>query len=509
MHEPFLLAHQVLPQLYLISSHVGPISIRDQMVRGRLVVERALEQGLIWRAVERPSDSRPLLVVGGGAGGVAAALRAVELGVRTWLVDRHDTLFHVQSNITTRWLDPSHSEWPPDHWTQGRFPWSEGVRTNLPWTAGIAGNIAEQWRQIVREIQAANSSLFEVALKTEVTLLSPDDAGGLHVSYSADGRAGMREAMLGVWAGGFQREMCEVVRCDPSNPGEKTVVYAGPPFWATDHLAEPNCGVVGAPARVLIAGAGDGGLQDLLRIVGSASPAFRELAVRTNTPIHALCAAGGIYRRCDIPREVEQIIHSAEDRARRHLLWLARDHSPSYLRDEHAVQAALQATHQRAVERALRMPEVYHSLEELFPEPPPDVRLVHRCTHFTNEYALNRFLVLLLAAYFERSFGRADLLLPGRGIVNMASDGSHTCMLPGQPTLIPNPACYGAWHTVTLQSYAACVAAPDGPVEVDHANVIVIRYGLEPPRIPLPDALLHHATRPRPMQALPYEVPLT
>ena len=47
MHEPFLLAHQVLPQLYLISSHVGPISIRDQMVRGRLVVERALEQGLI------------------------------------------------------------------------------------------------------------------------------------------------------------------------------------------------------------------------------------------------------------------------------------------------------------------------------------------------------------------------------------------------------------------------------------------------------------------------------
>src|ERR671933_100000 len=108
MHDPFLLAHQVLPQLYLISSHVGPISIRDQMVRGRLVVERALEQGLI--------------------------LRAVELGVRTWLVDRHATLFHVQSNITTRWLDPTHYDWPADHWIQGRFPWSEGVRTNLPWT---------------------------------------------------------------------------------------------------------------------------------------------------------------------------------------------------------------------------------------------------------------------------------------------------------------------------------------------------------------------------------------
>ena len=152
------------------------------------------------------------------------------------------------------------------------------------------------------------------------------------------------------------------------------------------------------------------------------------------------------------------------------------------------------------------MPEVYHSLEELFPEPPPDVRLVYRCTHFTNEYALNRFLVLLLAAYFERRFGRAGLLLPGRGIVDVASDGSHICM-PGQPT--HNPVCYGAWHTVTLQPYAACAGVPDGPLEIDRANVIVIRYGLEPPRIPLPDALLHHATRPRPMQALPYEVPLS
>jgi hypothetical protein len=78
--DPFLAAHRVLPSFYLIGFPVSPISIRDQIVRGCLVIQRAFEQSLI-----APDD--PILVVGAGAGGASAAIRAAELGAHVTLVD--------------------------------------------------------------------------------------------------------------------------------------------------------------------------------------------------------------------------------------------------------------------------------------------------------------------------------------------------------------------------------------------------------------------------------------
>ena len=46
MNDPFLLAHRVLRSFFLISYRVSPISIRDQMVRGLMIIDRLLENRL-------------------------------------------------------------------------------------------------------------------------------------------------------------------------------------------------------------------------------------------------------------------------------------------------------------------------------------------------------------------------------------------------------------------------------------------------------------------------------
>jgi hypothetical protein len=63
MSDPVLDAHEIGDLIYLLSGP-RPISIRDQMLRGLILAERLLENGIISDA----SPAYPLLVVGAGAG---------------------------------------------------------------------------------------------------------------------------------------------------------------------------------------------------------------------------------------------------------------------------------------------------------------------------------------------------------------------------------------------------------------------------------------------------------
>ncbi len=91
MTDPVLDAHEILPGLYTISGGPSPISIRDQMLRGWLVVERLRLNQLI-------HDRASLLVVGAGAGGVTAAIWAADtkiLDVSTDDTDGHQCMVQV------------------------------------------------------------------------------------------------------------------------------------------------------------------------------------------------------------------------------------------------------------------------------------------------------------------------------------------------------------------------------------------------------------------------------
>src|SRR4029450_10910507 len=82
---------------------------------------------------------------------------------------------------------------------------------------------------------------------------------------------------------------------------------------------------------------------------------------------------------------------------------------------------------------------------------PVDVKLVYRCNHFAACYALNRFLVLLLAQFLKDEY-QMSTLMPHRSIANVTAGHTHTC---GDPDV-----CEGVLHDVTLLDYHDCRTTP-------------------------------------------------
>ncbi len=77
--------------------------------------------------------------------------------------------------------------------------------------------------------------------------------------------------------------------------------YIGFYFWQTDPFDNQNWGVnIGTPARILIAGGGDGALQDYIRLLTGRSP--KE-----------------VYQALKVPPDTEAELQSAEDHAQRRL----------------------------------------------------------------------------------------------------------------------------------------------------------------------------------------------
>lgn len=135
MTDPFLAQHQIDAYLFNLGGKLFPIAIRDQMVRGQLLVDRAFEAGLI------DNEARPLLVIGAGAAGATVAMRAAKKRVRTVLVEKHTGLVRRQRNCRTRWIDPSQYDYPVDHWRDDRYPVNHRA-CPLPWRADWAHKLA-------------------------------------------------------------------------------------------------------------------------------------------------------------------------------------------------------------------------------------------------------------------------------------------------------------------------------------------------------------------------------
>jgi hypothetical protein len=144
MADPFLLSHSCAPLLFTLAAPLTPVSIRDQMIRAKMFVDRAVEQALI-------SANRPLLVMGAGAAGVTAAMRAAALRIPTTLAEASPQAFGRQKICATRWVDPTQYDWPADHWGYGFYPWMPPAMP-LPWAAQLSSTIAAIWE---REFQRA------------------------------------------------------------------------------------------------------------------------------------------------------------------------------------------------------------------------------------------------------------------------------------------------------------------------------------------------------------------
>jgi hypothetical protein len=459
MPDPFLLAHQVGEFVFDIGGKLTPISVRDQMIRGQSIVDRALAAGFKDRG-------KALLVIGAGAAGACAAIRAAAEGIVTHLIEAEKAPFLRQAACRSRWIHPHEYEWPVDHWTGAEYPYDEnhfpylGAPAPLPWSADWANNLAIRWQAALTASLAPRTPLH---FRPNTRLAGPPakpkyDAGRqewtVHLSDGTTVSVGMI-----IVAVGFGAERCEVPH---GRPGGPPPTFRSLTFWETDSFRWPNCGLKSPKvARVVISGGGDGALQDFLRIV------TRIKSVRE------------IHRRCRIPAEIERLILGAELRAQRSFLWDASfDH-------DHDTHRTLHHAHQVAVAKALRpgspIPDV---LRALLPTSPPDVTLLHACTHFSRSYAFNRFLVLLIAEYYAQAHPgspSSPRLIPNAIVSRVVGLGVHRCNVSAPRR------CHGRPHEVTLVAYghANCLTpgpAPSPPPTLQ-ANVVIIRHGLSGPAI--------------------------
>lgn len=465
--------HQVYPFFFNLAGRLSPVSIRDQLVRAQMLIDGMIQAGVIG------SLNRPLLVVGAGAAGVAVAIRAAQKRVPTWLVDADSDAFNRQAGCSTRWLDPAQYDWPLDHWHSTTYPCTP-VAVTLPWTANWSNLVAADWRIQLNGARTAYPWL-DVWYSTRVAAAAPSIGWGgrpigWNVTFSGT-FSGAKSFAAVVWATGFGAERCDIG------------AYSGFPFWATDPFSHPNLGLPGKP-RVLLSGSGDGALQDFLRIVTkhhSARDAFDN------------CGLSADQRRL-----VERELQSAEDSAQRGYHWgpypaVGGPH-------DHAVVNRIHEAHRVQAEGLLGPPgstnadhvRVRTHVEAMLRDPLPDVTLVHSCTHFSNCYALNRFLVLLIGHYLRREKGRKDLFQPRRR-VQKVTGVSHTCH---NNWIL----CHGQEHEIEIIDAPDCDTPPGGGSVTRNAEVVVIRHGIDfatggPTRsTPVPEIQL-------PRQMVPYYPP--
>lgn len=162
MQDPVLLTYAVPhepvsrgPLLYDISSGLQPMSIRDQMFRGYILVKRALTRNLI-----QPHQDVPLLIIGGGVAGAIASLTAIENNVPVMLVEKSN-LFAVQESADHRTVCPTQYDCPAAHWDRRVYPWT-GASMPLSWYREAASKVTAVWRSHLRGAAKKHSRLFSL-----------------------------------------------------------------------------------------------------------------------------------------------------------------------------------------------------------------------------------------------------------------------------------------------------------------------------------------------------------
>lgn len=420
----------------------APESIRDQMMRAIALVDRAAGAGIIGTSI-------PLLVVGAGAAGVSAALRAAgQHGICTVLLESDHRAFQRQNSCGTRYLCPTQYDFPASHWTEGSFPPKGYPLPPLPWTAGYADDIAARWNNEFNARMADDAvwPFLEfhggVRLDHGGVVQRDDQPGVVDVTWKIGGKTFSDSFGMVIFAVGFGEEDCSVAE----TRGALGQHFAGYPFWSTDPFEDIEGtlrDIAGLDeVTACISGAGDGALQDLLRLVYA-------------KPAQAIFS--DVFGEDPLAIDVMNRIYSIEDQAMR-LLANATTGAER--------EGVFEWQHDRYVEvvnyvRAHGSDDLHDRMDRAFndggPNRPDLIHIVRRTNYYTQCYALNRFIVLLL-----ESQPPSWLRLHTGRTTHIAPVGTHVCA--GDPE-----ACFGQKHQVTVEG--------DTPFEAD---IVIVRHGANP-----------------------------
>jgi hypothetical protein len=430
--DPFLWTHEITTHVYDISSGLQPISTRDQIVRGALLVRRAWHAGII--------NSQPghgVLVVGAGVGGAAVALQAAYMGIPVTLIEKRRYPFVRQRFCASRIIDTTLYDWPAAHWKQVQHPWHPNDEFPLVVAMDLAHKNAREW-QTALEHAAALFPHFQIRYRTRLVNFPIEPTNGLFEAHLDDNTAGQfRMIVLAAGVGQERRARSS---------------FRSYRFWDTDRLE-----TVDRTDRVLISGGGDGALQDFLRV-----------ALKPRTQLRRLMHKLKISAE-DLHRFQDWTAHGKS-----YFVWcgtVGHEHDCErflHQENEEFIADLLSGTHSNVIIKALE--ESVREVNEL-----PEIHLAFPCDHFTRCYTVNRFLALLVARFIDlRAKGGRRTLREFQGLADVK------CV--HKPSQTPSRrGCFRARHTVTwtAQNCSLQPVIRDVPPPETY-TVIVLRHGTIP-----------------------------
>ena len=250
------------PGLYVIASDLQPVSIRDQGLRGYLLIKRLLASDML-----TPGDTH-LLIIGAGIAGTTAAVTAACQGVDVTLIDQGTEPFSTLARARTRILDYRQYEWPRTGWR--RLKAWHGQTLPFRFETKNASDLVSYWRKIfshfvdrTKKDKKAGTLTFTGSTTVDPTSIQSIDGGG--VSFVARHKATNIEEDYSsptvLWCGGFGEERHRL------NDDNGIPIYTSYPYWSGDQYEKLSKEKNAKDKKILISGGGDGALQDYLRVV--------------------------------------------------------------------------------------------------------------------------------------------------------------------------------------------------------------------------------------------------
>lgn len=433
--SPFLESLRISESVFDLSSDLAPVSIRDQIVRATVFVDHLA----VFRDSRVPASPLRIVVAGGGVAGAVCVMRCLAYRFDVTWLEKKGSPFSLQLD-SDRWLSPFFYEWPWGPWWADAFPVLADVAT-ISFPAGVSSDIAREWQNRFAAIATApvsritykpnttfdNYDLRNPGAEQPVVVVTFTTTDSTMEKISSD-----MESDILVIATGAATE-------------RRVGQYRGHSFWSIDPFKR-LLGRLPPRPHILVSGAGDGALQDFVRIcTGTDNAAI---------VYQSLCAANQ-----PLIAAIERELHATELQSRFSMHLRLGPGCAELTRIEDA--------YCRAADRLAGDSSVCAVIRS-FCEERRDwvIHLLHPCKHSSPIYGINRLLVGLITRI------RPDVrVFSGKRLIRIAA-GGHTC---GDPDI-----CFGKEHTVFAEDQR-CGQSPDRGegAYMGIYNVVIPRHGVE------------------------------
>lgn len=242
-----ILAHcsvEGVPHLYVLGSYEGRVTIHSQQIRAFNLVYALKTLGKLEKG---KNGELQVAVIGGGIGGLTAAVAAARMQVAVTIFERHSELLHNLRGCHTRHLHPNIYDWPQES--------AAKPNTDLPflnWSAASADSVASHMLKQWQDELSSRSRVIQVRNSVQVCIRNCLPEGKRRITVMSHPYEELEFDVV-ILAVGFGVE-----RHLPPQPLRS--------YWRDDSLHQPEIELRSERTHYLVSGNGDGGLIDLLRL---------------------------------------------------------------------------------------------------------------------------------------------------------------------------------------------------------------------------------------------------